>query len=113
MVALILGRQVKRVSILPKHERLGTCEFGKGAVRPTEDWLEREILIALGGIAAEARFTGNYSWDGAGSDQQYVERLAVKRAGEAGLNGTSVVCWRKRSICWLTKDTGRRSNSSP
>src|SRR5271163_2105137 len=82
VVALILGRPVKRVSILPKHERLGVCEFGKGSVKPSEDRLEREILIALGGIAAEARFTGNYSWDGAARDQQYVQRLAVKRAGE-------------------------------
>ena len=30
------------------------CEFRKGAHRPSEDWVEREILIALGGIAAEA-----------------------------------------------------------
>jgi ATP-dependent Zn protease len=82
VVALILGRAVQRVSILPDHEHLGVCEFAKGMSRPSEDWLEREILIALGGIAAEARFTGNYAWDGAARDQQYVHRLAVQRAGE-------------------------------
>jgi ATP-dependent Zn protease len=82
VVALILGRPVQRVSILPDSQRLGVCEFGKGVVRPSEDWLEREILISLGGIAAEARFTGNYHWDGAARDQQYVQRLAVQRAGE-------------------------------
>ena len=82
VVALILGRPVARVSILPDRERLGVCEFGKGVFRPSEDWLEREILIALGGIAAEARHTGNYSWDSAARDQQYVRRLAVQRAGE-------------------------------
>ena len=35
-----------------------------------------------GGIAAEARHTGAYAWDGAARDQQYVRRLAVQRAGE-------------------------------
>jgi hypothetical protein len=58
------------------------CKFGKATLRPSEDWLEREILIALGGIAAEARHTGNYAWDGAGRDQQYVRDLAIERAGE-------------------------------
>ena len=51
------------------------CEFGKAVFRPSEDWLERESLIALGGLAAEARFTGNYAWDGAARDQQVVRRL--------------------------------------
>src|SRR2546421_10989245 len=82
VLAFILGRPVQCVSILPNHEHLGICEFGKSVHRPSEDWLEREILIALGGIAAEARFTGIYAWDAAARDQQYVHRLAVQRAGE-------------------------------
>jgi hypothetical protein len=82
VVALLLGRPVQSVSILPDREHLGICEFGKGVYRPSEDWLEREILIALGGIAAEARFTGIYAWDAAAHDQQYVRRLCVQRAGE-------------------------------
>jgi ATP-dependent Zn protease len=82
VVALVLGRPVQRVSVLPDRERLGRCEVRKGRFRPSEDWLEREILIALGGIAAEARHTGNYAWDGAARDQQYVLRLAEQRAGE-------------------------------
>jgi ATP-dependent Zn protease len=82
VVALALGRPVQRVSVLPDREYGGVCEFGKGVFRPSEDWLEREILIALGGIAAEARFTGDYAWDAAARDQQYVRRLAVQRAGE-------------------------------
>src|SRR6266850_1587201 len=82
VVALVLGRPVQCVSILPNREHLGVCEFAKGVFRPTEDWLEREILIALGGIAAEARLTGIYAWDAAARDQQYVRRLAVQRAGE-------------------------------
>jgi Peptidase family M41 len=82
VVALALGRPIHQVSILPNRGHLGICEFGKGVFRPSEDWLEREILIALGGIAAEARFTGDYSWDGAGLDFQYVRKLTVQRAGE-------------------------------
>src|SRR5882762_5398168 len=82
VVALALGRTVHRVTILPEREHLGQCEFRKGGLRPSEDWLEREILIALGGIAAEARHTGVYAWDGAARDRQYVRRLAVQRAGE-------------------------------
>src|ERR1035438_1078951 len=82
VLALILDRPVECVSILPDREHLGICEFGKGVYRPSEDWLEREILIALGGIAAEARLTGIYAWDAAARDQQYVQRLVVQRAGE-------------------------------
>jgi ATP-dependent Zn protease len=82
VMALALGRPIHRVSVLPDGQFLGLCQFGKGVFRPSEDWLEREILIALGGIAAEAIHTGNYAWDGAARDQQYVHGLAVQRAGE-------------------------------
>src|SRR5580700_4464503 len=82
VVALALGQPVQRVSALPDRQHLGRCEFRKGVFRPSEDWLERQILIALGGIAAEARHTGNYAWTGAARDQEYVRRLAVQRAGE-------------------------------
>src|ERR1700730_11702203 len=81
VVALALDRPVLGVSILPGSEHLGRGECRKGVFRPSEDWLEREILIALGGIAAEARHTGNYAWNGAARDQQYVRRLALQRAG--------------------------------
>jgi ATP-dependent Zn protease len=82
VVALIFGRPVDEVSVLANRDCLGVCKFGKARMRPSEDWLEREILIALGGIAAEARHTGNYAWDAAGRDQQYVRDLAIERAGE-------------------------------
>lgn len=82
VIAIVLGRSVQRVSILPKLQTLGRCEFQKGKPRPTEDWLEREILISLAGLAAEARHTGQYSWAGAEQDLQSVKRLAVMRAGE-------------------------------
>jgi ATP-dependent Zn protease len=81
VAALALGRPVQRVSILPDRERLGHCAFGKAVFRPSEDWIEREMLIALAGLAAEARHTGTYEWEGAARDQQYVAGLARDRAG--------------------------------
>jgi ATP-dependent Zn protease len=82
VVSLALGRAVHQVSVLPDREHLGLCEFRKAVFRPSEDWLEREILIALGGIAAEARQTGRYAWDGAGRDFDYVRSLALRRGGD-------------------------------
>ncbi len=83
VVALALGRPVHRVSALADREFAGTCHFGKAVFRPSEDWLEREALIALAGLAAEARFTGVYAYDGAGRDRRYVAELALQRAGNA------------------------------
>lgn len=82
VVALALGRPVARVSVLPNRDYLGLCQFGKGVFRPSEDWLEQEILIALGGLAAEAKHTGNYAWNEAGRDLLHVRQLAIQRAGE-------------------------------
>lgn len=82
VVALALDRPVHRVSVLPNRERLGQCEFGKGRFRPSEDALEREILIALAGFAAEARHTGNYGRDEANRDLLFVRRLVLQRKTE-------------------------------
>jgi ATP-dependent Zn protease len=81
VLALALGRPVHGVSALPNRDRLGVCEFRKGVFRPSEDWVEREMLIALGGIAAEAIHTGTYAWEQADRDLQYVRGLAEQRAG--------------------------------
>src|SRR5262245_407001 len=82
VVALALDRPVHRVSVLPNRERLGQCEFGKGRFKPSEDWIEREILIALAGLAAEARHTGMYSMEEADRDLRYVRRLVLQRKSE-------------------------------
>jgi hypothetical protein len=82
VVALCLGRPVHRVSVLPNHLRLGQCEFGKGRFKPSEDALEREILISLAGLAAEARHTGTYELDAANHDLRYVRRLVLERKSE-------------------------------
>ena len=81
VAALALDRPVTRVSILPRRDFLGICAFGKAVFRPSEDWLEREVLISLAGMAAEARLTGNYDQQAAGRDLLYARRLALQRAG--------------------------------
>jgi len=82
VIALALDRPVKLVSVLPSREFAGICEFGKGVHRPSVDSLEREMLIALAGLAAEAKYSGRYSWAGAGRDLEYAHGLAVQRGGE-------------------------------
>jgi ATP-dependent Zn protease len=86
VVALALDRPVHRVSVLPGQDLLGKCEFKKGVFRPSADWLENEVLIALAGLAAEARHTGTYDRDAAGRDLRYARRLALQRATERQLD---------------------------
>jgi hypothetical protein len=81
VAALALGRPVHGVSILADRDRLGLCAFGKAVFRPSEDWLEREVLIALAGLAAEARHTEHYAWGEAARDLQYARGLLRDRAG--------------------------------
>jgi hypothetical protein len=81
VAALALGRPVDRVSIRPDRDKVGVCAFRKPVFRPSEDWVEREMLIALAGIAAEARHTGEYAWDGADRDYRYAYELALDCAG--------------------------------
>ena len=85
MVALVCERPVHRVSILPNRDALGICEFRKGVQRPSDDWIETEILIALAGMAAEARFTGNYDRGAAGQDLKHARKLMLYRATERSL----------------------------
>lgn len=82
VIALLFGRPVHAVSILPTRDFLGVCKYRDPVFRPTEDWLEREVLIALAGLAAEARHTGTYGFDEAAKDLSYVRKLLVSRAGE-------------------------------
>src|SRR5262245_20653058 len=81
VAALALDRPVVRVSIRPDRDSLGICAFGKAVFRPSEDWLEREVLISLAGLAAEARRTGEYDLVAAGRDLRYARRLSLQRAG--------------------------------
>lgn len=81
-MALLLGKPIHKVSVLPNSQRLGQVEFTKANIRPSEDWLEREILISLAGIVAESNFAGFYSKQGATRDLRFVRQLAVSRAGQ-------------------------------
>ncbi len=82
VIALLLGRPVHAVSVLPTRDHLGVCQFRNPVFRPSEDWIEREVLISLAGLAAEARHTGSYQFDEASRDLSYVRKLLVQRAGE-------------------------------
>jgi ATP-dependent Zn protease len=81
VAALALDRPVVKVSIRADRDRLGICFFGKAIFRPSVDWLEREVLIALAGMAAEARRTGEYDREAAGRDLRYARGLSLQRAG--------------------------------
>ena len=78
VAALALGRPVLHVSARPDREFLGLCDFHKGVHRPSEDWLEREALISLGGPAAELIHTGAYDPDAAAHDFDHVRELTKK-----------------------------------
>jgi hypothetical protein len=80
VIALALGRNVQRISILPNRLRLGECELKKGRAKPAHDPLEVDILILLGGVAAEARYTGKYEWAGGQQDLRAVRARTSQRA---------------------------------
>jgi hypothetical protein len=80
VIALALGRDVQRVSILPNQLRLGQCQLKKGRAKPAHDPIEVEILILLGGVAAEACYTGKYAWAGAQQDMRAVRGMTSQRA---------------------------------
>lgn len=81
VMALIVGRDVHRVSILPNQTRLGACELKKGRSKPSRDMLEDEVLILLAGVAAEGRLTENYNWSGGSQDLRQAQYLIESRAG--------------------------------
>lgn len=81
VMALLMGRSVQRVSIVPSQNRLGTCTLQKGRAKQVQDKLEAEILILLAGMAAEGRKSGHYNVPGATQDLRAVEKLAMVRSG--------------------------------
>lgn len=82
VIAIVLGRPIHKISIVPNKTRLGACDIKKGRFQPSSDWLEDEVLILLAGVVAEARLTGRYDWRGAGQDLRSVRRLTLSRAGD-------------------------------
>jgi len=81
VMALLMGRAIQKVSIIPSQNRLGTCTIKKGRTKQVQDKLEAEILILLAGMAAEGRKSGHYNVQGASQDLRIVEKLAMARSG--------------------------------
>ena len=80
-MAMLMGRSVQKVSIIPSQNRLGACTIKKGRAKQVQDKLEAEILILLAGMAAEGRKSGRYNVQGASQDLRAVEKFAMARAG--------------------------------
>lgn len=81
VMALLVGRTVQKVSIIPSQNRLGAVTMQKGRSKQVQDKLEAEMLILLAGMAAEGRKSGRYNLQGAAQDLRHVEQLALSRAG--------------------------------
>lgn len=81
VMALLMGRSVQKVSIIPSQNRLGAVTMQKGRAKQVQDKLEAEMLILLAGMAAEGRVSGQYNVQGAGQDLRMVEKLAISRTG--------------------------------
>ena len=81
VIAIITGRNVNKVSIIPGGNKLGVCKMSKGRKKASPDALEAELLILLAGMAAEGRKSGKYNMQGAAGDLRDAEKLALIRAG--------------------------------
>ncbi|MFO0935257.1 MAG: M50 family metallopeptidase [Gemmataceae bacterium] len=81
VMALVMGRSIQKVSAVPNSLRLGAVEFKKGPAKGVDDWIEAEILIALAGPLAEAKFMGQFDVHGAGRDLRVVRKYAEDRVG--------------------------------
>jgi ATP-dependent Zn protease len=79
VVALSLGRSVEKLTIVRNSLRLGSVQIGKGRNSRKQDYFEIEALILLAGVVSEARYTGEYNWDGAQQDLRAVRRLSLAR----------------------------------
>jgi len=81
IVAVALGKPVLRVTIERNSMRLGQCQMSHRRGQPVKDELEVQMMILLAGVITEARFTGDYNWDGARQDMIGIRRLSRVRAG--------------------------------
>lgn len=80
VMALLLGRPVEKVTIVPGQlqsgvARLGACKIQKGRRKASRDPMEDEVLILLAGMVAESRITGRYCQMGASQDLMMVQQL--------------------------------------
>ena len=68
VMALVMGRSVQKVSIIPSQNRLGACTIQKGRAKQVQDKLEAEMMILLAGMSAEGRKSGHYNVQGTSQD---------------------------------------------
>ena len=79
VVALSLGRTIEKCTIVRNSLRLGAVQLGKGRNQRQQDFFETEAMILLGGLASEAKHTGQYNWGGAQQDLRSLRRLTLAR----------------------------------
>lgn len=85
VMAVLLGRNVEKVSIEKKHLktggfRLGACKMDKGRRKPSNDPLEDEVLILFAGMIGESFLTEKYCHLSAQEDLINIERILGSRA---------------------------------
>ena len=80
VMAILLGRMVEKVTIVPGQmhsgvSRLGACKIQKSRRKASQDPMEDDVLILLAGMVAESRVTGGYCLHGASQDLLLVQQL--------------------------------------
>lgn len=85
VMAVSLGRTIQKATIVAAKlqtggTRLGAVKMQQGHSKPSQDWLEDEVLILFAGMVAESQFTGSYCQRGAASDLRAIDRLLETRA---------------------------------
>ncbi|MCA9149439.1 MAG: M50 family metallopeptidase [Planctomycetales bacterium] len=80
VMALILGRQIHKITIAPGQlqtggVRLGACQIQKRRGKGARDAMEDEILFLLAGMVAESQLTERYCAAGAAQDLAAVRRI--------------------------------------
>jgi ATP-dependent Zn protease len=79
VVALAVGRNIEKLSVVRNSLRLGVVQLGKGRTGRKQDYYENESVILLGGLVSEQKFTGVYNWSGAQQDLSSLRRLSLAR----------------------------------
>jgi len=85
VMAVSRGRSIQKATIVAAKlqtggVRLGAVKMQQGRSKPTQDWMEDEVLILFAGMVAEAHFTGAYRQAGAAMDLRAINRLLKTRA---------------------------------
>jgi ATP-dependent Zn protease len=88
VAAIILGRAIRKVTIIPDHDRntLGSCQGHGNGRLPALDtdassarhrtYIKSQIMMLWAGAIAEGRRAGRHNWHGAGVDRSHILNLA-------------------------------------